>query len=195
MTDDQRISLIRHGRPDFWHEITPNTLISARELPVVYRRYDESGIVPSPGPPEPVVNEAQTALCVYSSDLKRARESTQELGLKNVIELAVFRETELPVLPIAFLHLPIFLWLIILRGLWFRGYAKSCESVHAARLRAAQAAQILQATAQKHGSVALVGHGFLNRFIKQELLRIGWQADGTGQNAHWGVHRIVKRKT
>ncbi len=188
------ISLIRHGRPDFWQEMSPNSIVPAGDLPTVFRRYDESGILSAPEPPERVVQAARSAMCVYSSDLKRSRESVRMLGVQRVVDQAVFRELELPIVTLSFLRLPIFLWLIILRGLWFRGYAKSCESVHAARARSAQAARILQDAAQEHGSVALVGHGFLNRFIKHELLRAGWEADGPGQNTHWGMHQVVRKK-
>jgi broad specificity phosphatase PhoE len=186
------ISLIRHGQPDFWQDFSPQSWVSGRDLPTLFTQYDQSGIQTSSLPPDHVLHIAQTAAVVYSSDLRRSQESVRKLGVQEAVEEAIFREVELPRPAFTFVRMPIFLWLILLRVFWFGGYARSCESFQKAKLRAAQAAQILHTAAQQHGTVVLVGHGFLNRFVKEELLKMGWGAFGEGTNQHWGLHQVCK---
>jgi broad specificity phosphatase PhoE len=186
------ISLIRHGQPDFWQDFSPQSWISGRDLPALFTQYDQSGIQASSLPPDHVLHIAQTAAVVYSSNLRRSQESVQKLGIQEVIEDAIFREVELSLPAFPLVRMPIFLWLVLLRIFWFGGYGRSCESFQKAKLRAVQAARILQDAAQQHGAVALVGHGFLNRCIKEELLKMGWNAIRKGTNQHWGLHQVER---
>lgn len=175
------------------HDFSPHSRISGHEIPALFTRYDQSGIQTSSLPPDHVLHIAQTAAVVYSSDLRRAQESVRSLGIEKVLEDPIFREIELPLPPFTFVRMPLFLWLVLLRGFWFGGYAGSCEPVRKARLRAAQAAQILHGVAQQHGTVALVGHGLLNRFMKEELLKMGWNAFREGDKPALGSASGVER--
>jgi broad specificity phosphatase PhoE len=75
--------------------------------------------------------------------------------------------------------------IVLLRALWFCGYARRCESLSSAKKRAEKAARRLVAYAQKHQSVALVGHGLFNMMIARELQRMGWIGKRKTSVKHW----------
>jgi hypothetical protein len=116
----------------------------------------------------------------------------QQLGIESAIVDPVFREVELPTGLLHHVKLPVFLWLFLLRGLWFGGYANHCESIHEARVRAARAAQVVHEAAAQKNSVVVVAHGFINKFIKRALQQQGWKAYGKGQDGHWGLHQVYR---
>ena len=60
-------------------------------------------------------------------------------------------------------------WAVILRCLWFCGYARRNESLAKAKQRLKKASDQLVKYAEEHGSAVLVGHGFFNRLIAIEL--------------------------
>ena len=65
--------------------------------------------------------------------------------------------------------------MLLLRVLWLFGLSKNGESFTQAKNRARLAADNLISLAETHYEVLLVGHGFINHFIAQELKKCGWQ--------------------
>ena len=65
------------------------------------------------------------------------------------------------------------------------GYSRDCESVKEAKIRAGTAAEVLVEQAKEHFSVVLIGHGFLNRFIGNELHKKGLKRNERTSSKHW----------
>ena len=98
-----------------------------------------------------------------------------------------FRETELPTFPrILGLKLSPNNWAVVFRCLWFSGYSRRCESVANAKRRAKLASEQLVKYAEEHKSViVVVGHGFFNRLIAEELKKMGWEGKRKSSAKHW----------
>ena len=172
------IILMRHGKPD--HPVSGR--FTARALADWCEGYDQAVICDAPPPRSMAI--ARMASVIACSPLPRARSSLARLGLQAQDVDEVFSEVAMPLLPFARLHLPLTLWLALLRLLWLCGYAGRVESVQHARQRAQRAADKLIALSQ-HGTVLLVGHGIMNKLIARQLRKRGWQAEKHASSRHW----------
>ena len=183
-----RITLLRHGSPDFvWQRHVRGNEFKALEM-----EYDSAGITGKP--PENSVVQASRHLCVVCSDLPRSVASAMALGVNQVdISERLFREMNLPYFDKTRIKLPLQVWVIILRSLWFMGFSKNSESYREARSRAKQAADKLIELASAHRSVLLVGHGFLNHYIAKELLSKGWVGPSSPGREYWeyGTYELI----
>lgn len=172
------IILMRHGKPD--HPVTGR--FTAQALADWCEGYDQADICDSPPPRSQTI--ARLASVIATSPLPRARSSLTRLGLQPHAVDEVFSEVAIPTLPFERLHLPLNVWLALLRLLWLCGYAGHVESVQHARERARLAADKLVALSQQ-GTVLLVGHGIMNKLIARELRKRGWQAEKHASSRHW----------
>ena len=176
------ISLIRHGRST----CTENTRMSSENFKEWVRKYDESGVFEEDSYPVKSIEKITAANILVTSDLNRSVASMRLLKPNGSAHSnAIFRETELPIPLTKVVKLKATTWALILRCLWFLGYSRDCESVGAAKKRAKVAAELLGGDAKKHTSVVLVGHGFFNRFIAQELRKMGWKGKKQPSSKHW----------
>lgn len=178
------ISLIRHGKSKH----IANDKINCNEFTHWVKKYDESGVFEENFYPLETLQKIEKANIVITSDLKRAIDSAKLLKPNSkIVSSFLFRETELPVLTTRRwgLKLKPRLWSVILRCLWFSGYANKCESLSHAKQRAKKAAEELIGYAEEHQSVAFVGHGFINLLIAKELQRLGWQGKRKTDSKHW----------
>lgn len=161
------IYLVRHARPAF----DMSRRVARGHLAPLVEAHDRSGIVL---PVSPLALGDIGA--VFSSDTPRAAQSARAFfpDAEPCLD-PVFREAQLP----ARLPCPVDLrystTLVMARCLWLCGYAPETETLREAGRRAGQAAQMLDAAATDHGSVALVGHGFFNRLIGRSLAEGGWK--------------------
>jgi broad specificity phosphatase PhoE len=126
---------------------------------------------------------------VMTSHLTRTRHSPSLLGAASFIESELFREVELPELSLSFSKLTPNVWAIFFRCLWFAGYSKNCESYRDAKVRAKKASGVLIDNAKKHEFVVLIGHGFFNQLIANELRKQGWKGKTRSDKKHWGCTR------
>ena len=178
------IILVRHGKS----LLVDNMPVNIDGFKVWVEKYDSSGILEEPSFPPETLLKASGAKMVLASDLKRAVQSAEML--KPDIKAAadpIFREVEMPV-PASGpkgLKLSAGWWAVIFRCLWLCGNSGGGESFQAAKKRAAAASRILDKSAQDHGDVLLVGHGFLNRMKGKELKKLGWQRRGKSRSRHW----------
>jgi broad specificity phosphatase PhoE len=156
------IIIYRHAEPT----VSSNEIISGRDFPLWVQRYNESGIC---------VNEfeGEKEKVVYTSDLKRSLE-TGRLISNNVIQAPLFREAEIPLIKFPAMRFKAKLWLTISRSFWLLGGNAKCESLKDARHRAKKIVGIIELQILEKQRIVIVGHGFINRFIKKELLRQGW---------------------
>ncbi len=79
-----------------------------------------------------------------------------------------------------------FTWAFILRVLWLCGYSRNVESASTARIRASTAAKRLQSLASD-GPVLLLGHGFMNRMIANQLVADGWARQKRNDSQYWSA--------
>ncbi|MBM7702787.1 histidine phosphatase family protein [Metabacillus iocasae] len=176
-----QISLIRHGRSSY-NEMRP---LSSNQFSDWVRGYDQGGVEEEEEYPSETLQRVMEAKLVVTSDLKRAKHSASLLGIETSLENALFREVELPELSILSPPMNPSVWAIVFRCLWFAGYSKNCESYRHAKRRAKKASQVLMDYAKKHESVALIGHGFFNQLIANELRKHGWEGKKRSDKKHW----------
>ena len=179
------ISLIRHGKSKH----IENNRITCTEFQEWIEKYDSNGVFEENHYPSVTIEKISKAKIVITSDLKRSIESARLLNLNRnigVVSDALFRETELPTFPRKWgLKLSPNSWAVILRCLWFSGYSRQCESLANAKQRAKKASEQLVNYAEEHKSVVLVGHGFFNRLIAEELKKVGWEGKRKSSVKHW----------
>ena len=178
------IALLRHGKP----ELIENGKLSAFEYAKYMQRYDVAGIDLAHQPPAEVSLRAEQSRLILCSDLRRAVESARVLKANDKLLVEpVFQEVKLPGIRMNSLRLSAKAWGVVLRAAWFFGYSNGSESISQARKRAAAAADHLTQLARTHGSVMLVGHGFINYFIGRALLANGWDGPSIPSWKYWGV--------
>lgn len=184
-----RITLLRHGKPAF--EL--KGIARAKDLGEIAQSYDLSGIADRP--PGETVAATRGDHLVVCSHLVRSVESARALGFSDVhLQDPLFCETAMPHFRSGALSLPIGVWVVVLRILWVFGFSRNGESLSDARARARQAAARLVELAEQHRNVLLVGHGFINHFIAQELRKLGWHGPSKPGRGFW-AYGIYERAT
>ncbi|CAM3693663.1 phosphoglycerate mutase family protein [Pontibacter korlensis] len=190
MTPDataKRIFLIRHARPLLPHE----GLFDVEAARSYISAYDTAQV-------EEFVLQHETlpyqhVTKVYCSTLVRSQLTARAIFGEEV-ELLIdhtFREFERRIFTLPLMRLPIKVWLLSARLLWFLGFnSRDIETFRQARARARQAAEKLAQDALQHNTTVLVGHGLLNSFIRRELKRMGWKASIKGGNDFLSVHML-----
>lgn len=124
------------------------------------------------------------ATTVFASDAPRVADTLARLGAQAAVTDADFREAP-PLAPRLPGHWPAIVWLALARA---RGEFDPAlaEARNDLRRRAALCAERL-AESSARGSVALVGHGWFNRYVAQALAARGWRkARGPGFGRPWG---------
>jgi broad specificity phosphatase PhoE len=178
-----RIILARHGRPA-WDFRTP---VRGHAFGDWRRGEDDAPLDPTYPPPAALRAFMRGATSVFTSPLRRSRESAARLapGVATLVD-ADFREAELPCGFRSGLRLWPGMWGLVARSAWCCGWSAGVETFAAARQRAAKAAALLRARAARDGLVVLVGHGFLNILIARHLRAAGWRGPPLPSQAHWG---------
>lgn len=177
-----KIILLRHGKPTF----DESSWRKCHQMDEWCKKYDISGI--SSPPPVTINMQVSSARCILSSPLPRAISSLNALQLHPDVIHYAFKEVELPVFYIPLINLPPKTWLICLRLLWLAGFSRNTESLKLAKLRASEAANILigLATESKH-PVLLMGHGFMNELIVNQLTSLGWKTIDRKGKGYWKI--------
>ncbi|MFD3002712.1 histidine phosphatase family protein [Pontibacter toksunensis] len=186
----RQIALIRHGEPD----LTKTGKFSYGEAKQFLVNYDSVGIVV---PDEPFFNVGDVdEVAVFSSPINRARTTAQYLfGTENDMEYSPdFREFETTVGKFSpKFRLPIKKWTALARIKWILGIDRDgIESFADARERARKAASKLAEASEDNSKVVLVAHGFLNRYVKQNLEDMGWRVVRDGGNGYLATTILVK---
>ncbi|MPS93264.1 histidine phosphatase family protein [Comamonas sp.] len=184
---DNEIILMRHGRPD----LAPAGKVSAREMKCWIEQYELSEITQHPAPAASRALAAR-AKVIITSNAPRALTSVRALGLQPAVVDAMFGEAQLPHGRWRQPRLSPFTWAFALRLAWLCGLSEGVESFRQARLRADTASQRLRSLAGQ-GPVLLLGHGFMNRLIAQQLTSAGWTRVEDRGNGYWGAKVYRKR--
>ena len=185
-----RIVLLRHGKPD----VPKLGGVSASKIGQCIDAYNAAGVRLEDKPSNGAIEIANSCNVVVCSDLPRSIESAQALGVSEINHIeSVFREMGLPFASFPSPKLSPVIWAAIFRTLWFMGFSSNSESLREAKIRALHGAGRLREIAEADGSVLLVGHGFVNRFIAKELLSTGWKGPACPGKKYWefGVYEFV----
>ena len=184
-----KIILIRHGKP----VSQPQPPLSSADFGKWLSKYNEASIDENVLPNIATRQIVESSEIIISSNLKRSIESVKELGItkKHIVD-KIFDEVGMPYNSWVFPKMSPTLWIILNRTLWFLGYSKNCESYQDAKSRSIECAQKLQKIVKENQSVALIGHGFINRFIGKQLLYAGWRGSKWQQSGYWKANIYLK---
>ena len=136
-----------------------------------------------------ILNNSDKILC---SELKRASDLLELLGQTADDKDAVFNEVEMPYPSWKLVKLYPDIWMFFFRTIWFLGYSSHSESFKKAKIRAEEATQKLVKNSSTNHTVALLGHGTMNRFIGKELVKLGWKKKGILGITNWGYVTFEK---
>lgn len=177
MTKRLEIGLFRHGEVQFdkW------AWSSASDLRKLVEHYNSQPIDNSTKP----LSSGKDFEVIVCSKLPRSISSAKSLFQKCDSSKQLFNEAELPDLPPIPLKFPAVILFVIARTMWRYGAEKNCESYAAFGERAKDAAHELVKIAETNWNVAFVGHAFINLFIAQKLLQLGFEGPKAPTRKHW----------
>ncbi len=179
-----RIVLIRHGQPAI--PISPRT--GHRGFHRYIDEYEEAGLDPASLPPAELTDLMGELKAVFTSDKKRAHESARVLAPgAELIADPLFVEAPLAAPRFPLLRMKVPKWAVVARILWHAGYHPQIEPPAQARARAAKAADILIARAEKDGIAVLVAHGYFNFLIGRVLLARRFKQSGGHRARFWNA--------
>lgn len=185
------VIVARHGRPALSRKVR----LTWRQYRDWWQAYDAGGLADDQVAPPGISNLARSADLVISSTLPRAMQ-TAHLARGEGADLvdAVFIEAALPPPHLPFLKLRPKTWGTLARICWFWGFPDDMETVHEARIRADEAADMLEHEAAGGKMVLLTAHGWFNRMIRTKLVKRGWKCTENQGDLHWKYRRF-ERKT
>jgi broad specificity phosphatase PhoE len=177
-----KISLIRHGRPD----ADLISRIAGHQFPEWLRRYEEAGVDRLLPPPDELRKSVAQCRVLASSPAARAQGSADLLEL--LAQRIVFpdaSEAPLPTRIICPMPLKPATMTVVARVLWLLGLASASEDKTAVQRRACRLADDLSMLARTRGHVALVGHGYMTRFLTRALKASGWRCTSSAGSGYW----------
>ena len=186
----RQIALIRHGEPD----LKKTGKFSNEEARKFLMDYDSVGII-RPDRPFLTVSRPDD-IAIFCSSINRARATADYLfGQDSIITVSPeFREFETSIGKIKpKLKLPIKLWTAAARIKWVLGFeSEGVESFAEAKTRARKAAERLDDATEDNSKAVLVAHGFLNRYIREDLEKMGWRVVRDGGHGYLGTTILAK---
>jgi broad specificity phosphatase PhoE len=184
-TQGTRIILVRHGRP----AIPTNPRTSHHGFRRYIDAYQDAGLDPQSAPPDELLDLVKGLNAVFTSGFPRSNDSARTLLPEaEVIADPLFAEAPLaaPRIPLVKMKVPV--WAVMARILWHAGYHPEIENYRRAKIRAAQAADILLTRAAANDGVAvLVAHGYFNAMIGRVLKKRGFSRTGAHRVRFWNA--------
>lgn len=158
--------------------------MSFRAFETHIRAYELSGIDADARPPDALVAHVERAATVFASDAPRVTETLERLGLAADVVDPAFREAP-PMAPNLPLLLPEIGWLALARA---RGeFSPALSEARADLVRRATSCARRLCVESESGDVALIGHGWFNRYVAAALTQTGWRkVEGPGFGKPWG---------
>lgn len=184
------VILARHGEP----ALSRRVLLTAKGYRDWWARYEEGGLKPGQVPPPELVALAREAGAVFSSTRERSIQSARAIcGECAFVSDRLFIEAPLPSPPIpgAIRFSPKW-WGVVSRICWgVFNYHDGQESHAQARVRAGQAARMLEDHAAGGADVVLIAHGYFNFMIGRALVLHGWRREVDQGFSYWSSRRFA----
>lgn len=187
-----QIILIRHGEPDINRKGWRNRKEAIRFMEM----YDRVNVLPFNL--MPVCPDKVSGGKIYHSNIPRAVNTAERIfaDRSDMISDARFREFERKVMPFFNIKMPLKVWMIGSRALWFLGANDTgIETYREARKRTKDNAAFLAEQAAQSHLVILVAHGVHNRYVAKYLKRAGWEMVKKGGNGYTSASVLAKRKS
>lgn len=176
------IKLVRHGKPEFefagW--------INARQFSQMVNGYDHAPLSEQSRPLDETLQQMAECNFIVCSDLRRSIESAACLGFDKADLIDKdFREWPMPSTKWKLVKLTTLQWILFFRIAQLLNYSLNCESFYEMKKRAARCADKLIQLAHEHSHIVFIGHGLLNWFIRQQLIKKGWQGPKRSSTKNW----------
>jgi len=190
---EMSISLMRHGEPDF---PPASQKITSHQFQEFWELYNQSGLSTLSRPTGTILGRFQGCKAVVASNLKRSLESATVFTKQNpMIVNPLFREVDRPYLHVPFVQLRPKSWVYLFIALWLLGVMDRLSSFQEARGRAKACARELIRYSEHYGHVLLVGHGYMNTYIRKELADAGWRGPGMLNADYWSYVTYTKNNS
>jgi broad specificity phosphatase PhoE len=170
----EKIILIRHGMPAKHNDYKHYRLFNGQGIVRFVKDWNDSSVVTSYPVPKQLLDEIKGADHFVCSALKRTIDSFSQIGVNNSDKSELFNEAQLPVLADCRIPLPFIVWVILLRVLWRFGYSHSAEAYKEFKKRMIHACDDINYRQEKCKSIALMGHGLVNRELRKLLIKKGF---------------------
>lgn len=174
---------MRHGEPDI--PKLPDK-VSSKGFFQCLEIYKNCGLLKSSKPRNTTLAHFRDVKAIVSSDLKRSSQSAAQLAssLPLIID-PLFREVDGSLFPIPVVKLAPKTWGNIYIILWLAGLFELNTSFREGKMRAKDCARKLIRLAEEHEKVLFVGHGFINKYIANELRLQGWKGPKLPSKGYW----------
>jgi len=137
-------------------------------------------------PKQEIIQHIKNAEVVLASSLSRTTNSLAIIGVEPTEKNSLFDEVALPEAKGTWLKLSSKTWLVLLRLMMLAGFGKKSKVYTEVKQRATEASEYLIDLANKHESIALLGHGGMNFLIGKELKAKGFKCTQKGGgNSNW----------
>ncbi len=190
-TKINQIFIIRHGEP----ALEKNKWLN-RDMAINYAKmYDLVGVYNFDT--KPICLRAKNEIRkVYSSNLQRTIDTAEKTFDQSIIvePHAGFNEFERSEIKFLNIKLPRQFWSISARSTWILGINKrGIESFSQAKDRSRRAAFFLNDDANNHGKTMLFSHGFINKYIKRYLKKLGYHSVNLKGQKYLGSYYFFKK--
>lgn len=185
-----QIFVIRHGEP----ALDKRKWMNRKEFINYTKRYDSVGVYCFEKKPI-CLKEENKNHTIYSSKLPRAMDTAEKTfgQSKVIVSQSQFNEFERKVINFPNIKLPRQFWSISTRLVWILGFnKKGIESFSQAKDRSRRAALFLDQKADNHGDTILFSHGFLNKYIKKYLKKLGYYSVNLQGQKYLGSYYFYK---
>ncbi|MCG8311351.1 MAG: histidine phosphatase family protein [Cytophagales bacterium] len=187
----QQIIIIRHGEPAMNKKGWRN-----RDEAIRYTRmYDSVGVYDFEQ--EPICLRENDVDTVFTSLLPRAIDTAEKTfqGSVPLNSMRLFNEFERKIIKFPNVKLPGKFWSITSRAVWVIGFnRRGIESFSDAKSRSRAAARFLDKKSGKNGKALLFSHGFLNKYIKRYLKKMGYRSVSLNGQKYLGAYYFYKIK-
>lgn len=180
---------MRHGEPDI--PKLPE-IVTSKEFFQCLNIYKNCGLLESSKPHETIIAQFRDIKAIVSSDLKRSSESAVQLASQTTVIIdPLFREIDGSFFPIPIVKLSPKTWGNIYIILWLIKLFELNKSFREGKTRAKDCTSKLIRLAETHDKVLFVGHGFINKYIANELRSQGWKGPRLPSKGYWdyGVYQ------
>lgn len=186
------IVLTRHGEPALSRRIK----LTAAGYRDWWGRYEIGGLLDGQTPPRCLIDQAARSLIIHSPRPRAVETALAVAAGRPMREDALFLEAPLPPpnFPDWFKVGPRS-WGVISRVWWwaFNHHDEGEETRDEAKVRAKQAADLLEDRAATGQDVLVLAHGFFNGMVGMELTRRGWRCTRDRGFQYWCARRFEKR--